>query len=155
MDSEAYRSDRDDRTGVTTPGLWPTEMRLLTQRYRDVAPANLRVPTRYAFAAGKAATWHDRRAPRDLWDLWALSLVGAIKDEVHAVRKTFGEHGEQVGYQVIAFDLFRRNPELFRDGVAIIGSHCCAPANTSTRRSVADRRWEPASCSRRARSLKR
>lgn len=55
-----------------------------------------------AFAAGKTATWHDRRAPRDLWDLWALAAIGAI--------------------DVAAADLFRRHgptnnppgPYLFR-----------------------------------------
>lgn len=30
------------------------------------------------FAAPKTATWADRRAPRDLWDSWALSRISAI-----------------------------------------------------------------------------
>jgi hypothetical protein len=38
----------------------------------------LRMPTREAFAAWKTVTWMDRHAPRDLWDLWALSRIGAI-----------------------------------------------------------------------------
>jgi predicted nucleotidyltransferase component of viral defense system len=58
--------------------LWPTERRVLVQRYRDAPPARLAVPTLTAFAASKTATWADRQAPRDLWDLWALSAIGAI-----------------------------------------------------------------------------
>jgi predicted nucleotidyltransferase component of viral defense system len=58
--------------------LWPTERRVLVQRYRDVPPAELEVPTLSASAASKTATWADRHAPRDLWDLWALSAIGAI-----------------------------------------------------------------------------
>jgi hypothetical protein len=44
---------------------WPTERRLLHQRYADAPEATLSVPTRAAFAAWKTATWADRRAPRD------------------------------------------------------------------------------------------
>jgi hypothetical protein len=33
------------------------------------------VPT---FAASKTVAWHDRAAPRDLWDLWALAEHGHI-----------------------------------------------------------------------------
>lgn len=36
------------------------------------------VPTSDAFAAMKLAAWSDRRTPRDLADLYALSMVGAI-----------------------------------------------------------------------------
>ena len=57
---------------------WPTERRTLEQRYRDAPTAELIVPTLPAFAASKTVTWADRRAPRDLWDLWALSRIGAI-----------------------------------------------------------------------------
>lgn len=58
--------------------LWPTERRSLEQRYRDAPAAELIVPTLPAFAASKTATWADRHAPRDLWDLWALNRIGAI-----------------------------------------------------------------------------
>lgn len=60
--------------------LWPAEHRVLVQRYSDAPPAELVVPTLAAFATSKTATWADRRAPRDLWDLWALSVIGAIDD---------------------------------------------------------------------------
>jgi predicted nucleotidyltransferase component of viral defense system len=58
--------------------VWPAERRLLEQRYSDAPAAELVVPTLPAFAASKTATWADRSAPRDLWDLWALSGIGAI-----------------------------------------------------------------------------
>jgi predicted nucleotidyltransferase component of viral defense system len=57
---------------------WPTELHPIEQRYADAAPASLRVPTAPAFAAWKTVAWHDRGAPRDLWDLWALAERGEI-----------------------------------------------------------------------------
>jgi predicted nucleotidyltransferase component of viral defense system len=70
--------------------LWPTERRNLEQRYRDAPTAELIVPTLPAFAASKTATWADRRAPRDLWDLWALSRIGAIDTAALKLYRRFG-----------------------------------------------------------------
>ncbi|WP_405149678.1 nucleotidyl transferase AbiEii/AbiGii toxin family protein [Nocardia salmonicida] len=70
--------------------VWPTELRDLEQRYTDVAPAELLVPTLPAFVAGKTVTWHDRHASRDLWDLWALNGVGAIDDTAGELYRRFG-----------------------------------------------------------------
>ncbi|MEV6274054.1 nucleotidyl transferase AbiEii/AbiGii toxin family protein [Nocardia sp. NPDC051832] len=69
---------------------WPTELRNLEQRYSDVPPAHLLVPTLPAFVAGKTATWHDRRASRDLWDLWALNDIGAIDDAAGTLYRRYG-----------------------------------------------------------------
>lgn len=55
---------------------WPFELRELVQRYGDAGPAILPVPTLDAFIAWKTATYLDRRAPRDLWDLAALAQLG-------------------------------------------------------------------------------
>ncbi len=52
---------------------WPTEVRRIEQRYSDVAPTQLRVPTLDSFVAWKAIAWFDRATPRDLYDLWLLS----------------------------------------------------------------------------------
>jgi predicted nucleotidyltransferase component of viral defense system len=57
---------------------WPTEIREIDVRYRDVAPVRLRVPTLDAFAAMKASAWRDRHAARDLFDLAALAEIGAV-----------------------------------------------------------------------------
>lgn len=70
--------------------IWPTERRALVQRYSDSPAAELLVPTLPAFAASKTATWADRLAPRDLWDLWALSRLGAIDAEAAGL---FRRHG--------------------------------------------------------------
>lgn len=70
--------------------VWPTELRILEQRYSDVQPAQLLVPTLTAFTASKTATWHDRRASRDLWDLWSLAALGAIDDEAAALFTHYG-----------------------------------------------------------------
>lgn len=70
--------------------VWPTERRSLVQRYTDAPAAELLVPTLPAFAASKTATWFDRRASRDLWDLWALDRIGAITPEAEALYRRFG-----------------------------------------------------------------
>ncbi|MGH3911491.1 MAG: nucleotidyl transferase AbiEii/AbiGii toxin family protein, partial [Pseudonocardiaceae bacterium] len=68
---------------LSAPGYpnWPTEQVDLVQRYSDTQPAVLTVPTPRGFVAAKAAAWHDRRASRDLWDLWALTERGHLTVE--------------------------------------------------------------------------
>lgn len=78
--------------------LWPTERRPLEQRYRDVPAAELTVPTLPAFAASKTATWAERRAPRDLWDLWALTEIGAIDAAALKLYRRFGPTTQPPGY---------------------------------------------------------
>lgn len=70
--------------------LWPTERRNLVQRYTDAAQAKLNVPTLAAFAASKTATWADRHASRDLWDLWALSTIGAVNNAAAELYRRLG-----------------------------------------------------------------
>jgi predicted nucleotidyltransferase component of viral defense system len=77
--------------------LWPTERRALVQRYADAPPAKLLVPTLPAFAASKTATWADRRAARDLWDLWALNKIGAIDPAAAALFRRFGPTNRDPG----------------------------------------------------------
>ncbi|MFC9551519.1 nucleotidyl transferase AbiEii/AbiGii toxin family protein [Rhodococcus sp. NPDC056960] len=85
--------------------LWPTEPRDLIQRYSDAPPARLLVPTLPAFAASKTATWCDRTAARDLWDLWALNNIGAINPDTAALFRTHGPTGKNPGDYV-----FRKPP---------------------------------------------
>lgn len=73
-----------------TRTVWPTERRSLVQRYADAPAAELMVPTLPAFAASKTATWFDRHASRDLWDLWALDRIGAIDAKAEALYRSFG-----------------------------------------------------------------
>lgn len=77
--------------------LWPTERRTLIQRYTDVPPAALLVPTLPAFAASKTATWADRHAARDLWDLWALNTIGAIDPDAAALFRQYGPTNNSPG----------------------------------------------------------
>ncbi|ABM14582.1 nucleotidyl transferase AbiEii/AbiGii toxin family protein [Mycolicibacterium vanbaalenii] len=70
--------------------VWPTERRELFQRYADAPAARMLVPTLPAFAASKTATWVDRHAPRDLWDLWALNRLGAIDADAAALFRRYG-----------------------------------------------------------------
>jgi hypothetical protein len=70
--------------------VWPTERRELVQRYTDAPAAEMLVPTLPAFAASKTATWTDWHAPRDLWDLRALSRVGAIDADAAALFRRYG-----------------------------------------------------------------
>lgn len=72
---------------------WPTEVVGVEQRYSDAAPAVLRVLTSEGFAATKLTAWLDRRAPRDLYDLWAMSRRGLITAEAARVFTTYGPFG--------------------------------------------------------------
>jgi predicted nucleotidyltransferase component of viral defense system len=73
---------------------WPTERRALMQRYTDAPPATLTVPTLAAFAAAKTAAWHDRHAPRDLYDLWGLAGLGALDGEAADLFTRLGPIGK-------------------------------------------------------------
>jgi predicted nucleotidyltransferase component of viral defense system len=66
--------------GSTGYPAWPTEQLPLEQRYADAPPAVLSVLTPPAFAASKAMAWADRRASRDLYDLWGLAADGHIEE---------------------------------------------------------------------------
>lgn len=85
--------------------VWPTERRTLAQRYSDAPAAQLLVPTLPASAASKTSTWADRHAPRDLWDLWALSRLDAINPAAVALFRKYGPTNKPPGPH-----LFRRAP---------------------------------------------
>ena len=68
--------DTNTTIAATLSLAWPCERRELVRRYADAGPATLPVPTLDAFVARKTATYMDRRAPRDLWDLAALAQLG-------------------------------------------------------------------------------
>jgi predicted nucleotidyltransferase component of viral defense system len=70
--------------------VWPSERRVLVQRYTDAPTAELLVPTLPAFAASKTSTWADRHSARDLWDLWALSELGAIDQQAADLYRRYG-----------------------------------------------------------------
>ena len=70
--------------------VWPSERRVMLQRYTDAPAAELLVPTLPAFAASKTSTWADRRGARDLWDLWALSHLGAINSDAFGLYQRYG-----------------------------------------------------------------
>lgn len=67
--------------GATGYPRWPTKQADLVQRYSDAPPAQLITPTAAGFAGAKASAWRDRRASRDLWDLWALAERGHLDQE--------------------------------------------------------------------------
>lgn len=69
---------------------WPTQNRDLEQRYIDAPPARMRVLTGPAFAAAKLAAWHDRAAPRDLYDLWAMAGRGMVNVDAAAIFARLG-----------------------------------------------------------------
>lgn len=69
---------------------WPFEVRELVQRYADAGPATLSVPSMDAVVAWKTATYLDRRAPRDLWDLAALAQLGPFALKTAELFAAFG-----------------------------------------------------------------
>lgn len=72
---------------------WPARLTDLEQRYADAPPASLHVPTVEAFAGWKTTAWLDRRAPRDLYDLWALAQVGQITPAGARLFRRYGPTG--------------------------------------------------------------
>jgi predicted nucleotidyltransferase component of viral defense system len=72
---------------------WPTEQRDIEQRYQDAPPATLIVPTIESFVGWKTAAWHDRRAARDLYDLWALAKIGSLTPEAADLFAKYGPTG--------------------------------------------------------------
>jgi hypothetical protein len=70
--------------------VWPSKRRTIVQRYDDAPAAELLVPTLPAFAASKTSTWADRKGARDLWDLWALSELGAIERQAADLYRRYG-----------------------------------------------------------------
>ena len=88
---------------------WPVELTDLEQRYSDVGPARLWVPTVEAFAGWKTVAWFDRRAPRDLYDLWALATAGHLTSKA---AQLFAAHGPTGGYpKPFMFDKPPTEPE--------------------------------------------
>lgn len=69
---------------------WPTELVDLVQRYSDAPPARLTTLTSAGFVAAKSAAWYDRRASRDLWDLWALATRGHLTTAAADLFARFG-----------------------------------------------------------------
>lgn len=69
---------------------WPVERRDIEQRYSDVPPARLLVPTVESFVGWKTSAWFERRAARDLYDLWALAERGYLTTEASEL---FALHG--------------------------------------------------------------
>lgn len=74
------------------PG-WPTTTVSLVQRYSDAPPARMRVLTPAAAVASKLAAWHDRRTPRDLYDLWALADGGYLDGVALDLYRRYGPTG--------------------------------------------------------------
>lgn len=86
-DGTSVRIQLLSRTGYPA---WPSESRTMTQRYSDAPPATLIVPTLASFVAWKTATWLDRSAPRDLYDLWFLADQDAFSPEAGDLFRRFG-----------------------------------------------------------------
>src|SRR5206468_1308878 len=76
---------------------WPTERCTIIQRYSDAPHSTLTVYTPSAFAAAKTLAWSHRAASRDLYDLWALALLGVIDGEACEVFRRLAGLGEKPG----------------------------------------------------------
>jgi hypothetical protein len=89
--------------------VWPAKLRALEQRYSDAPPARLLTPTLPASVGAKTTAWQDRRAPRDLWDLWALAAIGAIDEAAGRLYRRYGPTNRLPGSHV--FDMPPRESE--------------------------------------------
>lgn len=75
----------------TGRGAWPSELRAIHQRYSGAPPAQLHVPSGAASVAMKLTAWVDRRAARDLYDLYAMAQRGMISVEA---TRLYAAHGQ-------------------------------------------------------------
>jgi hypothetical protein len=73
---------------------WPVQRVVIEQRYADAPPATMTVPTLESFAGWKTTAWHDRTAPRDLYDLWALADIDAITPAAATLFARYGPIGK-------------------------------------------------------------
>jgi predicted nucleotidyltransferase component of viral defense system len=82
----------DASQGHSEMAQYPTELRPVVLRYRDLPPdLLLRTPTLAAFAAMKTVAWRDRHAARDLYDLAVLAAIDGLSEEVaDLVRRVSG-----------------------------------------------------------------
>lgn len=74
----------------STYARWPAQSSKIDSRYEGLPHTQLRTFTRTGFVCAKAEAWFERNTPRDLYDLWALSELGAINNEAAGVYKSHG-----------------------------------------------------------------
>jgi predicted nucleotidyltransferase component of viral defense system len=72
---------------------WPFKPTTVHQRYADAPPANLFVPQAESFAGWKTASWYERHAPRDLYDLSELAKAGYVNSQAAELFERFGPTG--------------------------------------------------------------
>lgn len=74
---------------------WPTQQSHVSMRYDGINDVTMTTLTPDGFACAKLAAWSDptRNAPRDLYDLWAMSDRGFITAETARLFKTHGPTG--------------------------------------------------------------
>ena len=117
---------------------WPTELRDIEQRYSDAPPAKLIVPTIESFAGWKTATWHDRGAARDLYDLWAIAAGGLIN---RAAAALFAKHGP-TGTPPREF-MFTKAPSE-NEWLAALSAQTCLDVTATDALRVVRRAWATA-----------
>lgn len=78
----------DGRTQI----LWPSEKTAVSMRYAGMTDAEMMTFTPDGFACAKFTAWCDttRNAPRDLYDLWALTKAGHITPNTASIYKKHG-----------------------------------------------------------------
>jgi hypothetical protein len=110
---------------LTSVARWPVatalEARLPRALRREFGTVRLWAPTRTAFVAMKMLAWEDRRAPRDLADLAALTDLSAIDADVPVLLR------HVIGRTVPPAE-FTRMPEATRRGWATQLDHQMANA---------------------------
>lgn len=74
---------------------WPLQRSAISQRYSGIRDVELTTYTAQGFVGAKTAAWCDttRNAPRDLYDLWALTERGHITPEAAVVYRKHGPTG--------------------------------------------------------------
>lgn len=116
---------------------WPSEMKPIEQRYSDAPSARLRVLTPAAFAAAKLSAWNDRRAARDLYDMWAMTTGGMIDAEA---ARLFSRHGPFSSAAAVSFDRIPAEQEW----IAALAHQCRPKVSAAEAASVVQAAWSSA-----------
>lgn len=81
-------------TRMSSTDPWEFDDADVSLRYSDLAPiVRLPVPTPDTFVAMKGVAWHDRHAPRDLYDLAGLARAGHISRVAAGLMHAKSSHG--------------------------------------------------------------
>jgi predicted nucleotidyltransferase component of viral defense system len=103
---------------------WPKQATPIQQRYQGIPTIQLTTYTIEGFVGAKTTAWCDRNTPRDLYDLWGLTQLGAINPDAAAVYRQFGPTGHPPNT-----DIFPKRPPTDQEWADALDPLCIPKVN--------------------------